>query len=283
MILSKKKVSNHIARKDCQLHTPHVIVQGTRRDTLYMIEDAIILAAGCGLRLKPLTDHAPKCLTEVNGVPILKNTLRNLSAAGINACTIVAGHYAHVIEDTIGNRFDNVQVFYIHNPKYRTTNDMYSLWLAHEVLECGSLVIEGDIFFSAAMLGRVLSKTVNRSCYFAGAYNGSRDEILIETDHELRITSVEVLKGRSARRGNRRYMSAGLLLIQREYGSCLSAWLHEFVQGGRVDVLFDAVIAEHIKDAPLYVSEISHDEWVEIDTVQDLERAERTFGQERLH
>jgi CTP:phosphocholine cytidylyltransferase-like protein len=245
-----------------------------------MIDDAIILAAGSGLRLKPLTNHAPKCLTEVHGVPILENTLRNLSAAGIYTCTIVAGHFAHAIEDTIGNRFDNIQVYYTHNPKYRTTNDMYSLWLAREKLERGVLLIEGDIFFRVPMLERVLSRIGNRSCYFAGSYDGSADEILIETDHELRITSVEVLTGRRAERGSRRYMSAGLLFIQREYGKLLSAWLQAFVQEGRVDVLFDAVIAEHIGDAPLYVSEISHDEWVEIDTVQDLERAERTFRRE---
>jgi CTP:phosphocholine cytidylyltransferase-like protein len=154
---------------------------------------------------------------------------------------------------------------------------MYSLWLAHEVLERGVLLIEGDIFFRAPMLKRVLTQTGNRSCYFAGAYNGSKNEILIVTDHELRITSVEVLTGRRARRGSRRYMSAGLLLIQREYGRYLSAWLQEFVQGGRIEVLFDAVIAQHIGDAQLYVSEISHSEWVEIDTAQDLERAEETF------
>jgi choline kinase len=245
-----------------------------------MIEDAIILAAGCGLRLKPLTDQAPKCLTEVHGVPILENTLSNLSAAGIHTCTIVAGHFAHVIEDTIGNRFDNVQVYYLYNQKYSTTNDMYSLWLAREVLERGVLLIEGDIFFRAPTLERVLSQTGNRSCYFAGAYDGSKDEILIVTDHELRITSVEVLTGRHAMRGSRRYMSAGLMLIQQEYGKRLSSWLHEFVQEGRVELLFDAVIAEHVGDARLFVSEISHSEWVEIDTVQDLERAERTFKKE---
>lgn len=242
-----------------------------------MIDQALILAAGYGLRLKPLTDHAPKCLTEVHGVPILENALRGLSYAGIHTCTLVVGHFASVIEDVLGNHFGDIELRYVHNREYRTTNDMYSLWMAAEMLERGVLLLEGDVFFSNSMLKRVLSQVGSRSCYIAGDYNGSRDEILISANQDMRIRSIDVLTDRSAETGTLRFMSAGMLVVQRDYGKQLSTWLSEFVQRGSVEVLFDAVIAEHIGDAPLYVSRIGHHEWVEIDTARDLEKAEETF------
>jgi choline kinase len=242
-----------------------------------MIGEALILAAGSGLRLKPLTDHAPKCLTEVHGVPILENALRGLSYAGIHTCTLVVGHFASVIEDIMGNSFGDVKLQYVHNIEYRTTNDMYSLWMAAEMLERGVLLLEGDVFFSNSMLNRVLLQVGSRSCYIAGDYNGNRDEILISTDQDMRIRSVDVLTDRNAETGALRFMSAGMLVVQRDYGKQLSTWLSEFVKRGSVEVLFDEVIAEHIGDAPLYVSRIGHHEWVEIDTGRDLERAEETF------
>ncbi len=242
-----------------------------------MIDRALILAAGRGQRLKPLTDRAPKCLTEVHGVPILENALRGLSSAGIRGCTIVAGYFSSVITDIMGSRFGDVELQYVYNRDYEKTNDMYSLWLAAEMLERGVLLLEGDVFFNHTMLHRVLLQAGSRSCYIAGDYDGRRDEVVVSTDRNLRIRSVDVLTDRSAEIGPFRFISAGMLVLQQNYARLLSAWLSEFVRQGRVNVLFDAVIAEHLDDAPLYASRIGHHEWVEIDTIGDLERAEKTF------
>ena len=242
-----------------------------------MIDKALILAAGRGQRLKPLTDHAPKCLTEVHGVPILVNTLQGLSSAGIRRCTIVVGYFSSVIEDAVGSRFEDVELQYVYNRDYEKTNDMYSLWLAAEMLEHGVLLLEGDIFFSHSMLNRVLSQAGSRSFYIAGDYDGRRDEVMISTNRKLRITSVDVLTDHSAETGPFRFISTGMLVLQQHYARLLSGWLSEFVRQGRVNVLFDAVIAEYLDDAPLYVSRIGHHEWVEIDTIEDLEKAEKTF------
>ena len=242
-----------------------------------MIERAVILAAGLGLRLKPLTDGAPKCLTEVNDVPILYNALNNLSSVGIGTCTIVVGYLSSFIRRTVGNRFEDVRIRYIENELYRKTNDMYSLWLARREVEEGALIIEGDIFFRSLTLRRALDLAGGRSCYLAGKYDGSRNEILIETDSDMRILTLKVLQKRGTSPGKARYMSSGLLIIQPSYGRGLSRWLSQSVQNGQVDVLFDRIIAEHVGETPLYVCEIDHAEWVEIDTPGDLVKAEQTF------
>jgi len=243
-----------------------------------MTQEAIILAAGSGTRLKPLTDHAPKCLTEVNGIPILVNTLHNLAACGITSTTIITGYLSNVISDFIGYRFNNIDISYIKNPHYAITNDMYSLWLARHVLERGGLVLEGDIFFRAKTLQSALESMKNRSFYITGKYNGKKGEILISTDHEKRIVSIHVLdRDESGRLAPYNFMSTGLLCVEASYGKRLSLWLTDAVSKNNVNILFDRVLSNHVADIPLWVYEIGQDEWVEIDTMDDLERAETIF------
>jgi choline kinase len=243
----------------------------------FVIDNAVILAAGLGLRLKPLTNHAPKCLTEVHGIPILHNTLRILSELRFTACTIVVGYLSSAIRRSIGSSFEGLSIHYIENLEYRHTNDMYSLWLARRTLIQGALLIEGDIFFQNSTIEPVMRPQNSRSCYLAGRYNGSPNEILLITDQGLRIVSLETLHEDGGPEGPNRYMSSGLLLLQPDYGTRLSQWLDQWVREGRVDVLFDAVIAEHIGEMPLYVCPIGHEEWVEVDTAEDLSRAEQLF------
>jgi choline kinase len=264
MILSLKQLSNQIG------------VEG-----IPMINEALILAAGRGKRLKPLTDHAPKCLTEVHGTSILAHALQGLSSAGIHRCTIVVGYLSSAVEHVMGSLYADVQLKYVYNSDFDKTNDMYSLWLASEMLERGVLLMEGDIYFSHPMLHRVLIEAGNRSCYVAGDYDGRRDEVVLSTNSDLRIERVDVVTRCPLETGPRRFISAGMLVLQRRYCRKLSAWLMDFVNMGRVDLLFDVVISEHLQDEPIYVSRIGHDEWVEIDTGEDLKRAERTFGRSR--
>ena len=242
-----------------------------------MIDRAIILAAGTGLRLKPLTDHAPKCLTEINKTPILIQALQNLIVSGIKECTIVTGHFSESISNDIGNTFKGLLIRYIYNRYFAETNDMYSLWLAREVLQKGCVLLEGDIFFRAETLKKTLSEIGGDSCYIGGRYNGKKDEILISTDSNKLIQSIRVLRGISGEKGKDKYMSSGMLVIQESLGKYFSKWLTEFVEKKRVDVLFDDVLSTNIKAAELYISEIQHNEWVEIDTRNDVKRAEIIF------
>ncbi len=247
-----------------------------------MIQNAIILAAGTGSRLKPLTDHAPKCLTEINGVPILINTLRNLEQTGVSRCTIVVGYLEDVIHSTIGNEFGKIKISYILNTRYSSTNDMYSLWLTRHVLESGCILLEGDIFFNVPTLLRALANSGDRSCYLAGRYNGKMDEILISVDRHNLIRSIEVLRGKAGEQAAYHYMSTGILIIQSAYGKLFSRWLTDSVHRNNVHVLFDDVLSEHVHSEALYITEVEQKEWVEIDRIEDVAEAELTFGNARL-
>jgi choline kinase len=96
------------------------------------VTTALLLAAGTGSRLQPLTLDAPKCLTEVGGIPILERLVNNLRAQGFTRLVVVIGHLGDRIQEFLQQHAADMQVDYVINPDYRTTNNIYSLWLARQ-------------------------------------------------------------------------------------------------------------------------------------------------------
>ena len=118
---------------------------------------AIILAAGSGKRMCPFTEHTPKCLAPVNGVPILVNALTHLQESGIQETVIVVGHLKEKVYEAIGDSFSGMRISYIESDRYETTNNIYSLWLAREHLTEDILLLEADVFFERLLLDKLLS------------------------------------------------------------------------------------------------------------------------------
>lgn len=119
---------------------------------------AVILAAGLGSRLRPLTELRPKPLVEVHGVPILHNALNHLATVGVTEVTLVVGYRKEAIEQFCGSRFAGIDISYVVSTTYERTGSAYSLWLAREHLRCSSglFLLEGDVFFEQLALRRLL-------------------------------------------------------------------------------------------------------------------------------
>lgn len=111
-------------------------------------KSAVILAAGFGSRLRPLTDLRPKPLVAVGGTPILFNALRHLEAVGVEDVTIVVGYRKDAIQYACGRRFGKLDINYVESSVYDATGNAYSLWLArHTLLKGDTYLLEGDVFF----------------------------------------------------------------------------------------------------------------------------------------
>lgn len=109
---------------------------------------AIILAAGQGTRLRPITDDIPKCMVEIAGKPILNHQLDILTEAGIENIVVVTGYLEEEIQDP--------RITKVHNPEYASTNMIYSLFCAEEDLEGDVIVAYGDIIYSKEVLNNVM-------------------------------------------------------------------------------------------------------------------------------
>jgi len=100
---------------------------------------AIILAAGEGKRLRPLTESKPKCLINLFGKSILQRQIETLKKCNINDISIVIGY--------LGERIKMPDVTYFHNFNYNTTNMLETLFCAREKLSDSVIISYGDIVF----------------------------------------------------------------------------------------------------------------------------------------
>lgn len=117
----------------------------------------IILAAGQGTRLRPLTDDRPKCLVDVNGRSILERQLDTMHACGIQDTdiTIIAGYRGDVLQ----NKFSDTDICIITNEDYETTNMVCSLMCARGLMETQEdvLISYGDIIYGEKVLKEILA------------------------------------------------------------------------------------------------------------------------------
>ena len=88
---------------------------------------ALILAAGLGTRLAPITNDRPKSLVPVNGKPILLKQIENLKLNGIVDITIVSGYKADALEAAVHEKYPEIKI--VESVDYATTNNMYSAYL----------------------------------------------------------------------------------------------------------------------------------------------------------
>ena len=120
------------------------------------VRTAVVLAAGLGSRLGPLTWERPKCLVSVSGVPILERLVVTLDEYGIERLVMVTGYKAEMIRDYLGERFGGIAVEYIVSPLFATTNTIYSLWLARGLIDEPFLLVESDVVFDGDLLAPLL-------------------------------------------------------------------------------------------------------------------------------
>ncbi len=241
------------------------------------ITRAIILAAGTGSRLRPLTNDVPKALSEVNGRTILTNTLDNLHRCGIKKVIIVIGYCGKEIELHVGSKYKGLEVEYIKNEDYPNTNSMFSLWLARNHLKEGCLVIEGDIITEEEIIKRALNSD-ERSYWISDRFRKGMDGSMQITGKDGRIKEIRIVRETLKDYKGNFFKSVGMLKLSKEYGNALASWLDKEVENKNVAVYYDLVIAKYVSEMPLYVMNIEGLKWQEIDSISDIEAAEALFG-----
>ncbi|MCK4589144.1 MAG: NTP transferase domain-containing protein [Nanoarchaeota archaeon] len=245
------------------------------------IERAIILVAGMGSRLEPITNTVPKCLVRVKEKPILVNSLDNLAKIGIKEVIIVIGHLGEKIRNEIGDQYKGMKVIYIENKFYDKTNNMYSLWLAREYLEKGVVLLEGDTFFGEVLLRKVI-ETDNRSYWAGDKFSLFRDGCMLTSGNDGSIKKIEIIRGKAGQERefeDHHHKSGDIIKIMPELGVLLSEWLDKEVKEGNVNIYYDLVLAKYLQEGQIFVCDINGLKWMEIDDHEDLRRAENMFGE----
>lgn len=116
---------------------------------------ALILAAGLGTRLAPITDDRPKSLVPVNGKPILMKQIENLKAHGVVDITIVSGYKADSLENAVREKYPEIKI--VESVDYAVTNNMYSAYLGiKSMFPDGEIkpfyMMNADVFYDASVI-----------------------------------------------------------------------------------------------------------------------------------
>lgn len=144
---------------------------------------AVILAAGRGRRLRPLTDVMPKGLIEIGEKSILEYSLKKLALNGIKKAIIVVGYRATAIKEFFGSSFEGIEITYAENVDYATTGSMYSLLAAQESINEDIILLESDILFERKAID-VIVRSKNRNVILIAACRGTGDEVFIRVDSQ---------------------------------------------------------------------------------------------------
>jgi choline kinase len=119
---------------------------------------ALILAAGQGSRLLPMTESTPKCLLDLAGRSMLEWQLTGLAAAGIREATVVTGFRSDLVESALDRITPaDMRVSTLFNPFYKVADNLASCWLARAELSGPSLILNGDTLFETAIAQRLLA------------------------------------------------------------------------------------------------------------------------------
>jgi choline kinase len=233
---------------------------------------AVILAAGRGARLRPLTRRVPKAMIPVAGRPILGRMLAALAEAGVRSIVLVLGYRAALIQRYVTQEFARLDVRFLRNPIYARTNTLYSLWVARSAVEGRPfLLLDGDLVFEPAILRTLLR-------------NGHGNWIVCDRSRILDCDAVHVFGDRDGNiarigkdadgSGQAMGESIGLARIggkaSRRLFGVTSALLRRGARTQYYEAAFQRIIREGTRFAAL---DVGKSKWMEIDTRWDLRRA----------
>ncbi len=241
---------------------------------------AIILAAGKGDRLQPLTADLPKCLVAVNGEPLLLRALRALAAVEIREAVIVIGYKGDVIRERVGTRFAGVEIRYVEAPHYATTNNIHSLWDAREFLDEDVLLLEADVIFDDEVIAALLREPGSSAA--VSPHQRALSGTVVRCDGHGQIRSFVLGAEQSAGfdpegafKTVNIYLLRGALLRD-----CLLPRLEQRIEAGQVQDYYESIFRDFVADGSvtdLAAVNVAASRWYEIDDHRDLEVAEFMF------
>ena len=239
----------------------------------------LILCAGMGTRLDPLTRTRPKCMVHVAGRPMMEYQLDSLRRAGVKDCVIVVGYMADSVRGHFGSYYRGVSISYVENTIYAETNNLYSLWLAKAELNDDILLLEGDLVFDDQLIRQLLQMdernvaVVDRfRSYMDGtvilANGGVADSMVLKADQGPGFDYGPALKTVNIYRLSRETLTEAIV-----------PEMETFLAKGRTGQYYEAVFSTLIGSGRMNMAVMNtgNNKWAEIDTLGDLRDAQKMF------
>ncbi|MBK6545998.1 MAG: phosphocholine cytidylyltransferase family protein [Saprospiraceae bacterium] len=237
---------------------------------------ALILAAGTSTRLRPLTDETPKCLLNVGDKSILALAIDNLIANNITELVVVTGYLEQQIKDFITSEYKELNVNFIYNEVYASTNNIYSLWLAKKAFEGEDmLLLDSDIIFHKDIISKLIASNY-KNCLALKQHELQDEEIKVKVDAKGRILEI----GKTVNIQEAIGESIGIEKFDKSLVKKLFAILDPKIEiEKQVNIFYEAAFQD-LMDAgeDVYIVDVSEHICMEIDTASDLEVARKMIS-----
>ena len=221
---------------------------------------AIILAAGLGTRLRPMTNNTPKALVKVKDKPLVEYQIEYLKEKGIDEIIVVVG-YLHEQFDYLKEKYGVKLVF---NDKYAEYNNFYSLYLVKDYL-ADSYVIDADNY----LFKNMFRSDINRSTYFSVYREDCENEwfLIYGDDYKVKDIIVDSKAGR---------ILSGVSFWDKETAEKINKFIDFAYDSNEfMDLYWDNMVKDNISELDVYVEELEANSIYEIDSVKDYNKLEK--------
>ncbi|MXS85116.1 phosphocholine cytidylyltransferase family protein [Nitrosomonas sp. HPC101] len=238
---------------------------------------AIILSAGQGRRLLPLTEDTPKCLLPVSGKPVIAWQIDTLLANNIREIVIVAGFQIGKVAALIAERYpDRPDIRVVFNPFYEVADNLASCWIVREEMNAGFLLLNGDTLLGDNLLPGMLHAPVapiTLCIDFKGTFDDDDMKVQLGPQGQVKQVSKKLPAEETDAE------SIGLIRFSKQGARLFRDAVEQALrEPEKLGSWYLAIISALAKQNVVSSHSVSGNRWCEIDFIQDLQKAESYFS-----
>ncbi len=233
----------------------------------------LILGAGQGKRLLPLTEEIPKALLDVGGRRLIERQIDAFAACGVAEFVVLTGYRADVMDDVLGQveaRNPGLSIRTLYNPFYAVADNLASCWMARHEMDGDFIQVNGDNLFRAGMVEDLLAAPrapVTAAIAHKDEYDNDDMKVMLDGDRLTEIGKTLPLEAVNAE-------AVGIYRFCDEGPARYAEVLHKaMLDPGGLRQWFPSAIGMLAKTTDVRVCSIDGNEWCEVDFPVDLQEA----------
>lgn len=247
---------------------------------------ALMLAAGMGKRLGKYTENATKCMVPVNGKTLIEYAIEALIEANIQKLTLVVGYKKEVLKDFLKDKYKEIQIEYIDNDVFDSTNNIYSLYMAKDVLsQDDTILLESDLIFDKKIIKEIIEDK-NPNLAVVSPFETWMDGTCALLDDQNVIKGILGKAEFDWDKTNHYYKTVNIYKFSKEFASKVyMPFLQAYQTAYGKNEYYETVlkVISFLGNSTFKAHVVDGSRWYEIDDPADLAIAETRFSEGKQH